>query len=274
MIITLLLLIGMSILGPAATGGFTALLPWEEMTTLNADLPKQEKGDEDLLAEDNETAYEDPLIIDYTSVGLLDSEAAAYQNSFEIVYESEVPDSIKETVEEYTSMIPAVILENVADNGFVYKVDPSGNTTKKHAGMTMFPDCIVDGTYLHTRDNLTPPSGTIGIMGDSVSRAKMAAIHEVGHAVDFIIGAAYGYSTTFENETYMSLEGDPVWQKIFAEENEIADFPDYNRTCPLEYFAEVFRYVFEDPSKLDNIPKSRQYVIDTLESFYGITIDY
>ncbi|MCR4787750.1 MAG: hypothetical protein K5888_04100, partial [Lachnospiraceae bacterium] len=207
-----------------------------------------------------------------TTVDLIDSPSASYDNVFEIEYTEEVPESISSTVEECLSVIPPVILENVADNGFKYIVDPSGTTTKKHAGMTIYPDCVIDGENLHLKDNLTPPDGKIAIMGNTVSRTKMAVVHEVGHAVDFIIGAAYGYSTEFENEPYMSMEGDPEWQKIFAEENEISGFPDYNRTCPLEYFAEVFRYVFEDPSKLDNIPRSRDYVTDLLEGFYGIKI--
>ena len=271
MIFILLVMLSAVITGPNVAADAILLEHFfaESSEILTADEYVQE---EDITAAD-ESDDKDYITIDYMSAGLLDSEAASYENRFDIVYTGNVSDSIKNTVEEYTSLIPDVILENVADNGFVYIVDPSGTTTKNHAGMTIFPDCTVDGVFLHTRDNLTPPSGKIGIMGDSISRTEMAVIHEVGHAVDFIIGASYGYSTTFENETYMSMEGDPEWQKIFAEENEIADFPDYNRTCPLEYFAEVFRYVFEDPSKLDNIPKSRQYVTSLLESYYGITIE-
>ena len=274
MIFALLILLSAFITGPNVAGDIIL------MGSLAANFNETLSMDESDPGEDNipkDLSYEEepdsPVVIDYMSSDLLDSEAASYENRFEIIYTEDVPDSIKNTVEEYTSMIPAVILEDVADNGFIYTVDPSGTTTKDHAGMTIFPDCTVDGVFLHTKDNHTPPDGKIAIMGDTVSRTKMAAIHEVGHAVDFIIGAAYGYSTTFENETYMSMEGDPEWQKIFAEENEIADFPDYNRTCPLEYFAEVFRYVFEDPSKLDNIPKSRDYVISLLESYYGISIN-
>ncbi|MCR4990800.1 MAG: hypothetical protein K6A38_08060 [Lachnospiraceae bacterium] len=219
-----------------------------------------------------DVTIKEPAVINYMTVGLLDSQAASYDNKFEIICEGEVPDRILKTVEEYTSLIPEVILENTADNGFVYIIDPSGQNTENHAGMATFPDCTVNGELLHLKDNTTPPGGKIAVMGDTLSRTKMAAIHEVGHAVDFIIAEAYGYSTVFEDEVYMSMEGDPEWQRIFEEENELSGFPDYNRKCALEYFAEVFRYVFEDPSKLDNVPQSKQYMTDLLESFYGITI--
>ena len=237
------------------------------------------------VAEDNEDAKgdkahggiikgkESKVPINCMSAALLDSPAASYGNVFEIEYTTAASDEIKETVDEYVAMIPDIILENTADNGFRYIVDPTGNNTKQHAGMTVYPDCTVNGMELHLRDNITPPDGKIAVMGNTVARTQMAAIHEVGHAVDFIIGAAYGYSTVFETETYMSLEGDPQWRRIYEEENVLSGFPDYNRTCALEYFAEVFRYVFEDPSKLDNVPQSRKYVQDVLCDFYGISFE-
>ena len=114
--------------------------------------------------EEPEISDEEPGIIDYTTVDLIDSPSASYDNVFEIEYTEEVSESISSTVEECLWVIPPVIIENVADNGFKYIVDPSGTITKKHAGMTIYPDCVIDGENLHLKDNLSPPDGKIAIM--------------------------------------------------------------------------------------------------------------
>ncbi|MCR5501577.1 MAG: hypothetical protein K6F53_01060 [Lachnospiraceae bacterium] len=212
-----------------------------------------------------------PAFPDYKSAGLLNSRAASYENEFRIYYLDGVSDAVRKTVEDKLSLVPDLILENVSDNGFMYIVDPSGAHSFGHAGTTTHPDCYVEGRFLALPENIAPPYGEIAINGADTEKAGMAAIHEVGHAVDWLVGTACLTSVEFENNTYMSLGGDPEWQRIYEEEAPRSGFPDHNRTTALEYFAEVFRYVFEDPSRLEKVPQSRAYVEAVLSSYYGLT---
>ncbi len=229
--------------------------------------------DSSQIPEAAQTTASSPLPIRYDTLPLLDSKAASPDAHFEIYYLDGVPDNVKDLIEDRVSLIPEVILENLAQNGFRYIVDPTGVHSFSHAGTCTYPNCFVDGQFLALPENINPPFGEIAINGSSMKKAEMSSIHEVGHAVDFMLGYADRTYTTFQNNTYLSLEGDPEWKEIFEEEAALSGFPDYNRTVPLEYFAEVFRFVFEDPAKLKNIPRSKEYVETKLAEFYGITFD-
>lgn len=192
------------------------------------------------------------------------------QRTFSITYKTDVSKERKNQINNLLNKVPDIIKYDVVQNGFVYIVDGSGAATQNHAGLTGIPEGILfDGTVVDYGNGIQDQAGFTAINSATAGKTQMAVIHELGHAVNFIIANNWGYK---DLNYAASLAADPTWQSIYIEEQAKSGFASYNRTNATEYFGEVFRWIFEDETKLDKCPKSRDYIKNVLNQYYGLEL--
>ena len=170
----------------------------------------------------------------------------------------------------YYMLLPEEIRQDLVKTEHPIYLAPDGSYSCGHAGIYVPSDFIFNGHLYDSEENVTGTGlGYIGINCSSDSKIKMAAIHEVGHYVDERLGRIHGYAPNNLYEA-MYFSEDPEFLRIYHEEASRSGFPEWNLQDEQEYFAESFRYLFEDPARLKNIPQTRAFMEKTLSDFYAI----
>lgn len=166
-----------------------------------------------------------------------------------VVIDSDVSnESIKE-FKRLFKKIPHTIRYTLIEYNCPIYLGNNGKYTDGHAGQF---------------DRRDDSSMIIGVNTSSVKKVKMATIHEIGHLVDHKAAVETGIFTY--DEFYSDCE---EFQNIYNEEAPKSGFPSYITSGRWDYFAEVFRYYFEDRSRLDKLPKSKEFMRQFLFDFYG-----
>lgn len=163
------------------------------------------------------------------------------ENTF-ILYWTKIPKYIKDYLLEYQSY---TILE------------PNGTHTNGHAGVTC--DYIINPKTLKYMK--FPKSY---IMATTVNKVKLAAIHEAGHMVDMILGQDYGALSPTYNGFFVS--SNPDFGEVFKTESGKSGYGYWGLSNSNEYFAESFRYYFENPQRVkENTPITYAYIENLLK---------
>ncbi len=149
-------------------------------------------------------------------------------------------------------LLPSNMKQKIEATGYKVIVDSSGAITNGHAGQT---DVFVSAAYN------VDGNGYIGINGSSVNKTSIAVVHEIGHWFDAILGAENGMNNFYSSNA--------EFVGIYNEEIGNSGYPSYNSGSPEEFFAETFRYMYENPSRVQtNTPKAYSYILNLL-SLYG-----
>lgn len=95
-------------------------------------------------------------------------------------------------------------------------------------------------------------------------KVTLGAIHESGHQVDTLLGRQYGIYVSNYGTSFMSCNTD--FQAIYKEEVGKSGYGYWGTGNSVEFFAESWRFYFEDPSRVKkNTPKTYEYITDLLK---------
>lgn len=168
-----------------------------------------------------------------------------------------VSEKLKNIFISYWAKIPKYIKDYLVERQCYTILDPNGARTNGHAGMTC--DDTINPKTLKYVDF---PKAYI--MATTANKVRLAAIHESGHMVDMILGQDYGSLSP----TYKSLfvSSNPDFEEVFKMESGKSGYGYWGLSNSNEYFAESFRYYFEDPQRVkENTPITYVYIDSLLK---------
>lgn len=195
----------------------------------------------------DQTAYVSNKYLSDTSP----SESALYG----AVVQPGVSQSLVNVFTSYWDMVPKYVKDYVIQVGSYVSLDPNGNATAGHAGMTT---CTY---YSSTGKIASIPIAHI--MATTEGKVKLAAIHEIGHVIDVMLGQTGGTPSPTYGTFFMS--SNPDFVEIFNAEVVKSGYGYWGVGNSNEYFAESFRYYFESPERLKkNTPRTYEYVSNIL----------
>ena len=165
-----------------------------------------------------------------------------------------VTDAHMQTIALYYGMMPQVIRDYIKANSMIIYVDAYGTYTNGHAGLCYMNNGVV-------------PS-VINLNCQKSGQLEMSVIHEFGHAIDNLMGIYYGYSFDRDKGLYYNcLSNCDEFQALYYEECPISGYGPWATYASWEYFAESFRFYFEDRSKVP--PKTCAFMSRILTEFFG-----
>lgn len=165
-----------------------------------------------------------------------------------------VTDAHINTIVSYYGLMPDVIRNYIAANNMQIMVDAYGTYTEGHAGMCYMNNGVV-------------PS-VINLSCQKKGQLEMAVIHEFGHAIDNLMGVYYGYTYNIEKGLiYNCISNSDEFQALYYEECPTSGYGSWATYASWEYFAESFRWYFENRSKVP--PKTCAYMSRILTDFFG-----
>ena len=155
-----------------------------------------------------------------------------------------VTESMKSTFLRYYSLVPQYVKDYVAVTGGTIMLDKDGRFTNGHAG-----------TYHIGHGNMC-------INGATPGKIKLAAIHEQGHHIDYVLGKKYGVVVkSGYYEGYNFFSGSDEFVAIYNAEVGKSGYGSWATYAAAEYFAESFRYYFEDQQRVaTNTPQTYAYL--------------
>ena len=165
-----------------------------------------------------------------------------------------VTDAHMQTIALYYGMMPQVIRDYIKANNMIICVDAYGTYTDGHAGLCYMNNGVV-------------PS-VINLNCQKSGQLEMSVIHEFGHAIDNLVGIYYGYSYDRDKGLYYNcLSNCDEFQALYYEECPTSGYGPWAIYASWEYFAESFRFYFEDRSKVP--PKTCAFMSRILTEFFG-----
>lgn len=168
-------------------------------------------------------------------------------NIYGAVIDPGVKSEFVNTFIRYWDKVPGNVKDFLVSNNAYTYLMPDGTMTDGNAGMT----------YLH--QDSTPAY----IMATKNSKVILAAIHESGHQVDTLLGKQYGTNAAGYRSSFMSCNAD--FQAIYAEEAGNSGYGYWGTSSSIEYFAESWRFYFEDPARVEkNTPGTYEYITGLL----------
>ena len=175
-----------------------------------------------------------------------------------------------EYVDEFLQTMPSTLHDAFVKDGAKYILDSSGSLTAGHAGIFLPYEV---GTALgEPTEHLTPleRQNTVNVSVTSNSRMEMAKTHELGHWFDEYFARKHNIKAKeLDDGWWVGVSNFQAFEEIWKEEAALSGFPSYTTHNTSEYFAEVFRYVYEDPSKLESLPKSKAFVERVIVKEFG-----
>lgn len=165
-----------------------------------------------------------------------------------------VTDAHMQTISLYYGMMPKVIRDYIKANNMTICVDAYGTYTGGHAGLCYMNNGVV-------------PS-VINLSCQKPGQLEMSVIHEFGHAIDNLMGVYYGYSFDRDKGLYYNcISNCDEFQALYYEECPTSGYGSWATYASWEYFAESFRFYFEDRSKVP--PKTCAFMSRILTEFFG-----
>lgn len=171
-----------------------------------------------------------------------------------------VTDKMMETYYNYYVMVPQYIRNYIQATGGVNYLDVDGRRTGGHAGQCNMYEYFDNNSYFGTSE--------IAVNGSSPAKIQMAVIHEMGHHVDHTLGMDTG--TWVPGQKWHYLSSNPSFLAIYKAEAKKSGFESWATDCPEDYFAEAFRFYFENPMRLNDVPGTYVFIQNAINMITNI----
>jgi len=194
------------------------------------------------------------------------SEAICTPTSLPVTFDS-IDASTQALYWSYAAYEPQQVIDALNAYNVIITVGPDGRYSSGHAG-----ECVFRHGARGTDNGII----TIGINAKSDNSVAISTNHEIGHALDEIIGMMAGIShgtSTYNPYPTMTISNSPEFQAIYAAECASAGYPIWNSQNTLEWFAETYRYVVEGNETMrQRAPQSYEWVRQTVNTYLGTTL--
>ena len=176
----------------------------------------------------------------------------------ETVCDEGIPDSSKAVFYIEYNRLPEYIKELVSSSDVTIYLDSDReNTGKGNSGL--FTAWVPEGEFHYKYDINIDASHTYNVV--------FAALHEIGHLIDSILGETSGNKGSY----YSAISG---FSQIYLAEATSSGLGVYAASSLEEYFAEAFKVYFQNPERLkENAPLTFQYVENICILLSGIVLD-
>lgn len=167
----------------------------------------------------------------------------------------------------YAAYEPQQVIDTLNAYGVIIQVAPDARFTAGACGTC---------TFRHLMNGYDRGYIEIGINAKSDDSVAISVNHEIGHALDEIIGMQAGFaqtSATYNPYPTMTISNSPEFQAIYAAERPTAGYPSWNSQNTLEWFAETYRYVVEHNETMrQRAPRSYEWVRTTVNAYLGTNL--